>query len=204
MSEHPESLQVIFEKYKEKYVYILKCLYPSKNSTGFPERNLSVNFSKAVEEFYPSACTWFEFQFGEKNNLHFDAVIIIPEIKSIYIIESKRFSNPTKKIEEIKKDMVRVNSVSTKYRGELAARIHNFSEHAVFGVILADVWTETKVKTKIKNAYLNCNFIDLFIPALNNAPFNNESYFVIGFEEATEYDWVNQNYYLLSMMWQVI
>lgn len=94
----PKYFLDVFEKYRYNYQRIFSVLYPSKNSTGFTERNLSANFANAYEQISPSAITWFEFQFGEKNNLHYDAVIIDPENKKLLLIESKRFSNLRKKI----------------------------------------------------------------------------------------------------------
>nr|MCR5719802.1 hypothetical protein [Lachnospiraceae bacterium] len=57
----------IMEEYKQIYEKIFKTMYPAKNSTGFPERNLSANYSKAYETVNTNAITWFEFQFGPKN-----------------------------------------------------------------------------------------------------------------------------------------
>ena len=153
MKEIQKAAKEIFEEYQRKYAKVFECLYPAKNSTGFPERNLSVNFSKAVEEVFPSACTWFELQFGPKNNYHFDAIIIIPEVKTILIVESKRFSNPIRKTEEIKNDMDRINKVKKEYFCEFNERIPGFSDYTVCGVILADVWTETKRKVRIKESF---------------------------------------------------
>lgn len=204
MNELRKAEKEVYEKYRNKYAKIFKCLYPAKNSTGFPERNLSVNFSKAVEEIFPSACTWFEFQFGPKNNFHFDAVIIIPEIKTILIVESKRFSNPTVKTEEIGSDMDRINKVKKDYYSEFADRIPGFSGFTVCGVILADVWTETKRKEKIKESFEKENFVETFLPLSGEDRFHNGSYHVCGFDGVTEYQWVNNNYYLVSMMWEVL
>ncbi len=204
MTDFHEATRSIFEKYKENYVKVFRRLYPAKNSTGFPERNLSVNFSKAVECLFPESSTWFEFQFGEKNNLHFDAVVIIPELKRILIIEAKRFSNPPQKAKEIHHDMLRVGSVASEYYKEFADRIPDFSAYSVSGVILADVWTETDVKTAIKDSFLNCCFLETFIPSLPKDFFRNGSYHVRGFEDATDYPCINTNYYLVSMIWDVI
>ena len=71
-----ERFKTVFSEFRQNYIDILNVLYPSKNSTGFTERNLSVNFAKAYEQIVPTAHTWYEFQFGTKNNLHFDAIIV--------------------------------------------------------------------------------------------------------------------------------
>lgn len=195
--------KAIFDKYQNLYAKIFKCMYPAKNNTGFPERNLSVNFSKAVEEVFPSACTWFEFQFGPKNNFHFDAVIVIPEVKTVLVVESKRFSNPAEKTRGIQNDMDRINMIKKAYFSEFAERIPGFSAYTVCGVILADVWTETKRKEEIKQSFENGNFIETFLPSMEADHFHNGSYHVCGFEGVTDYQSLNNNYYLVSMMWEV-
>ena len=101
----PDLFFDVFENYRNNYQRILSLLYPSKNSTGFTERNLSVNFANAYERVNSSAITWFEFQFGENNNLHYDAVIIDPKNKRLLLIESKRFSNPHQKIASVGADI---------------------------------------------------------------------------------------------------
>ncbi len=204
MKELHKAEKAVFEKYQKKYAKVFKCLYPAKNSTGFPERNLSVNFSKAVEEVFPSACTWFEFQFGPKNNFHFDAVIIIPEVKAILIVESKRFSNPMAKTEEIRRDIDRINKVKQEYFHEFAERIPGFSEFSVCGVILADVWTETKRKEEIKESFEKGDFIETFLPTIEEKQCRNRSYYICGFDGDTDYQWVNKNYYLVSILWEVL
>ncbi len=204
MKELHKAVKKVFEEYHKKYVNVFNCLYPAKNSTGFPERNLSVNFSKAIEEVFTSACTWFEFQFGPKNNFHFDAIIIIPEVKTILIVESKRFSNPISKIEEIKNDMDRINKVKKEYFCEFDERIPKFADYSVCGVILADEWTETKRKKEVKESFERGNFIETFLPSIDKEHFHNGSYYAYGFDGVTDYQWVNNNYYLVSMIWEVL
>ncbi len=79
-----KKFEKIFENYKKRYESILDVLYPAKNSTGFTERNLSVNFANAYVQDHPGSVTWYEFQFGEKNNLHLDAIIVNKEQKEIF------------------------------------------------------------------------------------------------------------------------
>jgi hypothetical protein len=38
-------LESVLAEYKAKYVSVFRNFYPAMGSTGFPERNLSVNFS---------------------------------------------------------------------------------------------------------------------------------------------------------------
>ncbi|MCI7773417.1 MAG: hypothetical protein MR514_06100, partial [Succinivibrio sp.] len=102
-----EALESIFNLYKSRYLRIFEKIYPARNSTGFPERNLSVNFTKAYETYYSNCdvISWFELQFGENDNYHLDAVVANYTTKEIFLVEAKRFSNPAKKKEEIKEDI---------------------------------------------------------------------------------------------------
>ena len=90
----------VLQRYKENYCRIFEKIYPSHGSTGFTERNLSANFAKAYESISPDAVTWYEVQFGQKNNLHYDTMIINPTKKEIVIVESKRLSHVKKKVGE--------------------------------------------------------------------------------------------------------
>lgn len=116
-------------------------------SAGFTERNLSVNFSKAYEH---SAATlkqdivvWFEFQISgksRKNDNHIDGVIINYSTKEIFMVESKRFSNPRQKKVEILEDMERLDAddIYSTFNG----RIAHIEEYVIYGCILTDVWSE--------------------------------------------------------------
>ena len=159
----PSAFESIFEAYTKRYESILDVLYPSKNNTGFTERNLSVNFAAAYEAAHPGSVTWYEFQFGQKNNLHLDAVIINKAEKEILLIESKRFKNTTKQVAEVEEDILRIFFTKDEYWEEFEDRIDGFFNYDVYGVILADVWTETKPKTKIKDAFENNSFVSVYL-----------------------------------------
>lgn len=45
-----DNINDVFGEYQGIYKKILGSFYPAKNSTGFQERNLSVNLSKAYEK----------------------------------------------------------------------------------------------------------------------------------------------------------
>ncbi len=197
----------IMNKYRDRYEKVFKVMYPAKNSTGFTERNLSVNFSKAVEELFPTACSWFEYRFGEKNNLHYDAVIVVPETKTIYLVESKRFSSIKAKItgkKGIGNDMLRINSASTECKSEFIGRITGFDGYTVLGVILADVWTGTRgEKRQIKESFDKKEFISAYIPDMVES-FRDGRYYVEGFDSQSDNDGWKNKYYLVSMIWKVI
>lgn len=200
-----ERFQTVFSEFRKNYIDILNILYPSKNSTGFTERNLSVNFAKAYEKVVPTAHTWYEFQFGEKNNLHYDAIIIDAKRKELLIIESKRFSNTTGKMQEVKSDIIRINKAATEYRSEFETRINGFSDYSIFGVVLADVWTENNNKIQIKKEFQNASILDLLTEEtiISQEQLKTCLCFVESFENSTPYEWVNTNYSLLGLVWKV-
>lgn len=192
-------LDKVFDNYRERYIKILDVLYPAKGSTGFTERNQSVNYSKAMEELYPSTVTWFEFQFGDENNKHIDAVIINPELQTIFIIEAKRFSLVKKKTKSIGDDILRIEV----FAKEFIERMPNFAGYSLQGVILADVWTEAERKIKIKEAFENKNFLKTCLSSGEQKLADEEVHYnVTGFEN-TPHECVNKNYYLLGMTWDL-
>lgn len=189
----------VFAKYKQNYEDIFNVIYPAKNSTGFTERNLSVNFAKAYESVYHKSVTWFEFQFGEKNNLHYDAVIINPEEREILIIESKRFNKPSKRIEGVKADVLRINRIITNYSSEFTERISDYFSYNTYGIILADVWTETKSKIKIYDSFCKNRFL-----IENNINLGSDvEYNIIDFDKVKQFEIIKNNYHLVSFAWQI-
>ena len=209
-----EHLKIIFDKYAEIYRRILKDFYPAKGSTGFPERNLSVNWSKAVESVYDgdNVTSWFEFQFGEDNNKHIDALIWDKASKDLYFVESKRYSNPKSKIREVGEDIVRLFNLYKELRTEENERINiGLVEHC-YGVILADVWTKKEGRTgrkiKILNSYKNGSFLEDFKEIISENE-SLEKNNIHGFPNLKyyyeEFDWVskNENYALVSFAWTI-
>lgn len=197
---------LLLKKYKENYEKIFDVFYPAKNSTGFTERNLSVNFAKAYEKINPNAITWYEFQFGEKSNLHYDAVIINPEKMELILIESKRFTNPSRKIKEIECDIARINQSISEYCTDFSSRIDNFEKYMVIGVVLCDVWTETKSKTDIRDSFQNSEFLNNYLPDLcaqEDKSFENTEYFCLDFGSLKRYESLSKNYHLLGMIWEL-
>ena len=204
-------IERILKQYKKNYSRIFESIYPSKNSTGFTERNLSVNFAKAYEQMYPQAFTWYEFQFGQNNNLHYDAIIINPQKKELIIIESKRFDKLPKKVNEVYEDINRINSFRTSYFAEFAERIPSLANYAIKGVILADVWTETESKTKINESFQNRTFIENYFPDLYKIQaswFFNGYYFNLDFSTiksspVRDNRYIRDTYHLLGIVWDV-
>lgn len=182
-------LEEVFKNYDLIYRNILKNFYPSLGSTGFQERNLTVNFSKAFEKTYNDIITWFEFQFGDNKNKHFDAIIIHND--NIYFIEAKRYSSPNRKKESIYADINRINDyVINNFNQD--ERFKNYNIKNFYGVILADVWKETLGKKSIHKQYVD----KLFFKELN---LNNYEYNVIDFDDIEDC----KNYSLLSFVWNI-
>ncbi|MCM1523475.1 MAG: hypothetical protein NC120_03360 [Ruminococcus sp.] len=203
----------VFKRYGSIYETILSNVYPAKNSTGFPERNLSVNFSKAYEASAriadETAFSWFELQFGENNRFHADAVIINKTVGDMLIVESKRFSDPAKKIKEIAEDIERIHDLITELKSENDCgilRIDMSKINRCYGVILADVWTETQLKKDILDSYSSgvqdpeseVSFLNKFCgDFIQDRKFSNLSYNVYNVKEIRSYN-------LVSFLWQVL
>ena len=163
--------RVLFEnicaEYKRNYAIIFKHIYPAKNATGFTERNLSVNFSKAYEtaiaESNQTCITWYEFQFGNTNNRHYDAIIINLTAKEILVIEAKRFNDLPRKLYSVVNDICRINSFYAEISNENSCRIANINSYKIYGVVLADIWigntSNAAHKLIIRNQYANNTFI---------------------------------------------
>ena len=203
LKEETKMMEEVFDEYGRIYETILKDLYPAKNSTGFPERNLSVNFSKAYEKIAATngqnAISWFEFQFGDKNDLHIDAVIMNTSSKELIFVESKRFSEPAKKIREVGEDIDRIYSCIEELKEDgNDSRINLKKYKKVYGLVLADVWTETPQKKSILKAYNENKFLEEFSTTINSKQngISSEKYYVHDFDKLP-------NYHLVSFMWKL-
>ncbi len=204
MDELKRKFEDVFRLYQLNYERIFDVLYPAKNNTGFTERNLSVNFCKAYESLHPEAISWYEFQFGAKNNLHYDAVIINPTKNEVLLIESKRFSHPKEKIAGVYSDIARINDVMSSYCKEFMERIYHCSGASVYGVILADVWTQTKRKTEIWDTFKRGAFITRMLPEGYGVPTLPDcTYFVNEFPNVKRAAVIRDDYKLLSLVWKV-
>lgn len=114
--------QTIFQAYQAQYLHILQHIYPAKGKTGFPERNLTVNFSKAYEQTLAQhgreGVSWFELQFGPSSNTHIDAVFLDPGEGELVLAESKRFSGPTAKFHEVGEDIQRIHQLAEELKSQ--------------------------------------------------------------------------------------
>ena len=196
-------LSDVFQMYQDRYEKILAHMYPAKHSTGFPERNLSVNFAWAYEKTAEArgedCVSWFEMQFGERNNCHADAVILNLTTRDLLIVEAKRFSHPNAKSREIGEDIARIHQLVGELKTE--DRLDMKAVRRCIGVILADVWTETNLKRLILRSY----------EAGQREPDSEEAfvrrYFpdwtLPGLQDDVRDIAALENYFLLSFLWKV-
>lgn len=194
----------VFKEYSNIYTNIFKHLYPAKNSTGFPERNLSVNFSKAYEKVATTknqnAISWFEFQFGKKNDLHLDAIVMNTSSNELILVESKRFNSGKKKIRQVGEDIDRIYScIKELKKASQNSRIDLKNKYKkVYGVVLADVWPETRLKKSILNAFQTKCFLTNFSTIINSTnKISGEKYYNCTFNLN------NFPYHLVSFMWKI-
>ena len=178
-----------FQGYLDRYINLLEKYYPAHGSTGFTERNQSVNFASAVEAVYPDAFTWYEAPIGDRRNEHVDAVIFIPSIHGMVMIESKRFSNTGKKLKDTAADIMRISKRDNHLAvvAGLDQRYKSCLEN-VYGLVLADVWLETSTKNKIFNTW-GKDFFEEFSSIFQPAEFaaKNAEWYKGGYDRLPKY-----------------
>lgn len=155
----------ILEEIKRHYVNVLSEFYPTVESRGFTEENLTVAFGNAFAKRCPEAVIWYELPFVTKSTdrFHIDLAILIPKEKRLVLVESKRFS-VSKKVKECTRDFKRISDPEN-----IRELLDKYSEHnkgivnkydMVTACILADVWTESKFKTEVHDQWCAKNFFD--------------------------------------------
>ena len=165
----------VFENYRNRYNRILTTFYPSIGSTGLQERNLTVNFAEAYKDAFHErdVISWYELQFSkkvldkdvqsgdadriaEKENNHLDCIIIDKTERKLFLVESKRFTNTTGKSTAITKDIERIiDFAKGSVKDERFVRLDRLENFSVYGVILADVWTENRKKQEVLDSFKN-------------------------------------------------
>ena len=186
-----DQLNCIITKFGEQYKNILANYYPAHGRTGFTERNLSVNFSRAIEFTSADAFSWYEVPLSNKK-AHYDAMVVDKEDRNIYIIESKRFSNPPKKLREVAEDISRITDQSNLDMVRKELKMPDKAEYTTYGVILADVWLETDQKEAIFSHWRSGTFFDQFKSELTIAPETmnrivEPQWFICEFDEMKSY-----------------
>jgi hypothetical protein len=137
-----------------RYSTILSHYYPSHDSTGFTERNLTNNFVFALEEHLGKQCiSWFEAPICRENSKHIDAVVFYDNVT--ILIEAKRFTSVGSKIESVNSDIERMHSTKSIELVE-AGLGRSKNDRKRYSVVLADVWTETGSKSSVYENWPNC------------------------------------------------
>ena len=141
-----ENIEKYIEAYFEHYQDITTRYYPAHKNNGFTEQNMTVRFASVVEKNCEGAFTWYEapiFDSNQKCTQHMDAVIFDQAGNNIFLVESKRLSNRTKKIENLGEDINRMHK--SEVRSTVSKGLKNKQDSpTVYGVILADVWPDPK------------------------------------------------------------
>ena len=153
-----EFFKRILEEIKGHYVNVLSEFYPTVESRGFTEENLTVAFGNAFAKRCPEAVIWYELPFVTKSTdrFHIDLAILIPEEGRLVLVESKRFS-VSKKVNECTRDFKRISDPKNieAVLGEYSKDNEGINEgivnkyDKVTACILADVWTESKFKREV-------------------------------------------------------
>lgn len=174
----------------KRYEKILRNYYPSFDSVGFTERNLTFNFCST---FYSMAndddlIIWQEVPLKNSDDSkkeHFDSLIISRKEKAIYLIEAKRLGYRGK----VKATETDFNRMKKKWKNiNIDKEMKAYSKYAI---IIADIWIphndERKKKTKER---LLSEFTNTFKNSVqyevtkNNGPLTeNERYFILGYVE---------------------
>lgn len=150
-----ENIELAFIKTIKKYHQILNSYYPSHNGTGFTERNLTNNFVNSLElSLSGSSFSWFEAPLSASEKKHLDAVVFHADSRTSFSIEAKRISNPSQKINSIKKDLVRMKD--SAHHDALEKGLQNMKIETRYAIVLADVWLESKSKKEIYENWPNC------------------------------------------------
>lgn len=201
------NIQTIISVYNERYQNIFKYYYPAHGSTGFTERNLSVNFANAIESSSKQVLTWYEVPIGEKKREHFDAMVVDMDARELFIIESKRFSNARQKLASVGWDIQRITSPDHIMTVCKELHLSGLNHYKTYGVILADVWLENKLKKAIfenwKNGFLEVFQNELALPADTLARFGNCQWFTREFSPTEAFPNA-ANYKLLVMVFEVL
>ncbi len=196
----------IHEHYYKAYDRIFECLDFSKKPDRFTEENQVVNFCEAVKSVYlKDAICWYEYPWSPSKSAHkkknsgnrFDAVVYIPSIKALLIVEAKCLRKTTK-YESITNDLMRV----CEQKNEQITLVQDKCIENIYVVILADYWKKTKGPQKDILDQWNsevCNgLLHDFIEEVKDKV-TDSMWTVSPDERFSPYD----SYYLLSMIGEI-
>ncbi len=195
-----EDVKIFLEEYFTRYKQIVKQYYPAHKKNGFTEQNMTVCFASTVEKYCEDSFAWYEvpvLDSNQKYSNHIDAVIFDTVGNNIFLVESKRFSTPARKIKELGNDINRMCDpavISTICEG-----LKNQMDFPnVFGIVLADVWPSQKgEKEKIfeswKAKIFLCDYSDKLELKQNVMPLYHHA----------EYDIKGYKHVLLALAFEV-
>jgi len=145
----------VFDETCKRYENILKNYYPSFDSIGFTERNLTFNFCNSFFKIANNdeLVIWQEVPIkNQENNAkkeHFDSLIINDKDKSLFLIEAKRLNSKVK-IEELESDLARM------YKKWSQIKFSDYYDEKIYSkylIVLADIWIPCDEKySKPKNS----------------------------------------------------
>ena len=135
-------IKTVMNRVKTRYEKILEDYYPSYDSIGFTERNLTFNFCSQFEQLWnetslheKNLVIWQEapIKNGDKKDEHIDSLII--DGNFVYLVEAKRL-NGSDKIGSIDDDIDRMKKIAA---GEYLLR--DLPKNAKFFlIVLVDFW----------------------------------------------------------------
>jgi hypothetical protein len=135
-------IEEVFKNTVKSYETLLSKYYPSHESKGFTERNLTFNFSHNYLLKNENALIWQECPLSKGG--YIDTFIIDIKNNSLIFIEAKRLQD-TKKLRSIFADYKRIKSNYNQIN-----RIEDFNMYQKYILLLTDVWI-----SKIKKSYDN-------------------------------------------------
>lgn len=162
MEKGLDLIKTVMNRVKTRYEKILDGYYPSYESLGFTERNLTFNFCSQYEQLWNETSShehnlviWQEAPIRNDGKLgeHIDSVIIDDDC--VYLVEAKRL-NGTDKIKSIESDIDRLKKVAA---GEL--EINGIPQNAkIYLVVLVDFWlprlsADQKNKNELRESFNN-------------------------------------------------
>jgi len=139
MEQHKQIFEKVFSGTVQTYKNTLTNYYPSFESIGFTERNLTFNFCHNYFSVNGYAKVWQEVPLNVKNEKgkydeHYDSLIIDEKNRVLVIIEAKRL-NSERKLYSINEDYNRIMSQFSKINA-----YEKYREFSKYGILLADIW----------------------------------------------------------------
>lgn len=197
MSSRVYMIEIILKRMQVRYSRMLDTYYPSFETTGFTECNLTFNFCHEALCLDENLIVWQEAPLSNKEE-HLDSIIFDDVNKSIYIVEAKRLGAEGA-ISSIKNDMDRLEDLSTqwtKIRGVDDCYVPERKNYKKYFVILVDLWAPREsTEDSVKNLKKYESFVEnvgkygydqIFGPfQVKGKTLDNQEYFLLCAVKAT-------------------